>query len=190
VKWAGETVASLVERARQGDAVAFEALVRAHIRAAHAVALAVLGSYHDTEDVVQDAFMTALDKLDDCRDPDRFAAWLLQIVRNRAKNARDYLRVRETSQLDPDHEAPADQSPATRAEQAELRDRLLEALSTLSDAQREVVLLHDLEGWQHREIAGALGCSEGMSRQHLFVARRALRERLGARGSEVSSNEQ
>jgi RNA polymerase sigma-70 factor, ECF subfamily len=187
-----ETVASLVERARQGDSAAFEALVRGHIRAAHAVALAVLGSYHDTEDVVQDAFMTALDKLDDCRDPERFAAWLLQIVRNRAKNARDYLRIRETSELDPDHEAPADPSPSPsmRAEQAELRDRLLKALSTLPDAQREVVLLHDLEGWQHREIADALGCSEGMSRQHLFVARRALRERLGEREPEVSSNEQ
>lgn len=184
-----ETTASLVERARRGEAAAFEALVRAHLRPAHAVALAVLGSFCDTEDVVQEAFMTALDKLDDCRDPARFTAWLLQIVRNRAKNARDYLRIREASPLDPAHEAPAHESPALRAEHAELRERLLRALSILTDAQREVILLHDLEGWQHREIASALQCSEVMSRQHLFQARRALREELGGEMKEASLHE-
>jgi DNA-directed RNA polymerase specialized sigma24 family protein len=58
---------------------------------------------------------------------------------------------------------------------------LLAALDRLTPVQREVVLLKDLEGWDHRAIAAALGVSEGMSRQHLFVARGALREVLGAK---------
>jgi RNA polymerase sigma factor (sigma-70 family) len=58
---------------------------------------------------------------------------------------------------------------------------LLAALARLTPTQREVVLLKDLEGWDHRAIASALGVSEGMSRQHLFVARGALREVLGAK---------
>lgn len=177
-----ETLASLVERARRGETDAFEELVRRHLRAAHAVALAVLQTYSDAEDVVQEAFMTAIERLDDCRDPERFAGWLLQIVRNRARNARDHRKLRAASPLDNGQEAPADLSPARQAEQAELRDRLLRALSALPEVQREVVLLHDIDGWQHREIAAALGCSEVMSRQHLFVARRALRERLGDAG--------
>ena len=59
------------------------------------------------------------------------------------------------------------------------RDQLLRALGKLTAVRREVVLLHDLEGWTHPEIAGALQISELMSRQHLFLARRELREQLG-----------
>ena len=61
-----------------------------------------------------------------------------------------------------------------------LRRRLLDALETLSVPQREVVLLHDLEGWTHAEIAAALELSEVNCRQHLFTARRALRRQLAA----------
>ncbi len=67
------------------------------------------------------------------------------------------------------------------AERSELRRGLEAAIAGLSPPQREVVLLHDLEGWKHREIADSLGLSEGMSRQHLFNARRKLRERLGVK---------
>ncbi len=64
-------------------------------------------------------------------------------------------------------------------ERDELRHELESALAQLSQAQREVVLLHDLQGWKHPEIAEALSISEVMSRQHLYNARRRLRERLG-----------
>ena len=60
-----------------------------------------------------------------------------------------------------------------------MRRTLLSALETLTPEQREVILLKDLEGWDHRSIAAALGISEGMSRQHVFVARRILRDALG-----------
>jgi RNA polymerase sigma-70 factor (ECF subfamily) len=60
-----------------------------------------------------------------------------------------------------------------------LRRRLAEALATLTEVQRTVVLMHDLEGYRHREIAAELGIPEGTVRSHLFLARRALRQRLG-----------
>ena len=84
--------AVLVARARRGEPAAFEALVRRHYRAAFAVALAVLGNRMDAEDVCQDAFVVAAERLDECRQPEKFAAWLLQVVRNRARNYVDYRR--------------------------------------------------------------------------------------------------
>ena len=80
------TDALLVRRARRGDAAAFEALVRKHYRAAYAIAFGVLGSAMDAEDACQDAFVKALERLDEIRDPNRFGPWLQQIVRNRARN--------------------------------------------------------------------------------------------------------
>jgi RNA polymerase sigma-70 factor (ECF subfamily) len=176
-KIAGED-AALVERARRGSACAFEALVRHHYRAAYAVALAVTGNAMDAEDVCQDAFLRALDRLDDCRQPDRFAAWLLRIVRNGGHNFREYRRLRAGDPLEmSDPPAPADS--ARDAARAELRGRLEAAVAELPLVQREVVLLHDLDGWKHQDIAEALGISEGRSRQHLFHARRKLRALLG-----------
>jgi len=175
---AGSTDASLVRKARRGDSVAYEALVRRHYRPAYSVALAILGNALDAEDVCQDAFIRALERLDDCRKPGKFAAWLLQIVRNRARNYIDYRRIRET--VDLDKIAAADRVKTSSAvEQSELRDNLESALSGLTEVQRQTVLLHDLEGWTHREIAESLDVSEVASRQHLLNARRKLRELLG-----------
>jgi RNA polymerase sigma-70 factor (ECF subfamily) len=170
--------ATLVAAVRCGDAAAADALVRRHFRVAWAVALALLGNEADAEDVCQDAFVRALERIDECRRPDRFVYWLLQIVRNRAHNARAYRRVRSGPSTDEiEVAAPGDAARAT--ERHELVDRLLAALETLTPEQRQVVLLKDLEGWDHRAIARSLDISEGMSRQHLLAARRALRERLG-----------
>lgn len=169
----------LIERARRGDGMAFEGLVRRHFRAAYAVALAILGNREDAEDVCQDAFIRALERLDGCRHPDRFAAWLLQIVRNGARNYVGYRRVRAAAPLEV-VSAAASESPSRDLERKELRETLQLALGELSEMQRQVVLLHDLEGWKHWEIAEELGVSEGMSRQHLFGARRIVRSCLGA----------
>ncbi|HEX6938893.1 MAG TPA: RNA polymerase sigma factor [Longimicrobiales bacterium] len=174
-----EPDARLVERAREGDADAFEMLVRRHLRAAFLAAIAVVGERADAEDVCQDAFITALERLEECRKPARFAAWLLKIVRNRAHSHRRYLDVRRAAPLREDLHAPgAVSSPARAAERAELRDELKVTLGTLPEVQREVLLLHDLEGWRHREIAELLGLPEGTVRAHLSYARKAMRERL------------
>lgn len=176
-------VGALVERARSGDADAYEALVRQFARTAHAVALAVVKEPADAEDVCQDAFIRALERLEDCRNPDQFGAWLLRIVRNRAHSVRRYLGVREAAPLDVVPVASADPGPQRETERSELRTDLLEALGDLKEVQREVVLLHDLEGWKHREIGELLELPEGTVRAHLFHARRALREHKAIRRS-------
>jgi RNA polymerase sigma-70 factor, ECF subfamily len=170
--------ADLVALALRGDADAYDALVRRHYRAAFLLSLGVLANRHDAEDVCQDAFVKALERLEDCREPARFVQWLLTIVRNRSLSFHAYRKVRETSELLPEI-AEAPDSPAADASRAELGARLEKALATLSETQRQVVLMHDLEGWSHKEIADTLEMSEVRSRQHLFVARKLLREQLG-----------
>jgi len=182
--------ARLVECARAGDAQAFGELVRRHLGAAHAVALAILQNPVDAEEAAQDAFIIALEKLDDCRDSARFSGWLLRIVRNRALNLREAggVRRRGVSTLDAANESPSpERSPLDHALGQQAKSRLLGALEVLSEVQREVVLLHDLEGWTHSEIGSSLGLSEGMSRQHLFQARRLLRDVLGTARDERRS---
>jgi RNA polymerase sigma-70 factor (ECF subfamily) len=157
---------TLVARSRQGDAAAFEALVRRYLKGATAVGLSVLRSVADAEDVAQDAFVTAWESLDTCREPGRFAAWLFTIVRNKARNRLAQRRPGEVVE---------EQGSSGEVERLVVRAQLLAALSKLNDVQREVVLLHDLEAWTHAEIAAALDLSEVNARQHLFVARKLLR---------------
>src|SRR5689334_9047345 len=171
--------AELVGLARAHDERAFELLVRRHYRAAFAVALAYARTRLDAEDVCHDAFIKAAERLDDCRSPDRFLPWLCAIVRNHARNlsARSFLR--RAVQLLPTMATSSD-DPERSAELNDLRSRLEAALSQLPPIQRETVLLHDLHGCSHETIAGIVGTSEGMSRQHLFKARRRLRKLLGS----------
>lgn len=166
----------LVLRARAGDARAFEDLVRGHYRAAYATARALTGNDMDAEDVVQDGFIRALERLDEC-DPERFAGWLLAIVRNRAHNVREREQVRAATAIEDVNPAGPDRTDRG-AERDELGQMLEQAMTALSPVQREIVLLHDLEGWRHREIAETLEISEVMARQHLFQARKRLRELL------------
>lgn len=169
--------AALVRQAIGGAEKAFEALVRRHLRAAHGVAVSLVGNAEDAEDVCQDAFVAALQRIRECRHPERFRAWLLAIVRNRAHNVRERRAVHDAFPLDPDTAAAAE-NPGRDAQRAELRGHLKAALDTLTELQREVIVLHDLEGWRHAEIAAELGISAGASRFHLHVARRAMRARL------------
>ena len=172
--------AQLVARAQAGDERAFEQLVRRHLRAAHAVATAVLGDPSEAEDVCQDAFLAALRKIEQCDPAEKFASWLMAIVRNRAIDARRRRTVRAAQPLDEElAEATHDASnPLRDAERAELRAMLERAVASLSPVQREVIVLHDVEGWKHAEIGRLLGLAESTVRVHLFHARRLLRRRL------------
>jgi RNA polymerase sigma-70 factor (ECF subfamily) len=172
--------ARLVALARAGDRAAFEKLVRRHMSGAYAVALAELGDAGDAEDAVQDSFISALEQLDGCRDPAAFGSWLRRIVRNRARSVRRRERVRRTEPLDEMPARPSTSDPQRDLSRAEWRRRLEAALARLSPVQRAVVLMHDLEGYKHREIAAELDLPEGTVRSHLFLARRALRDVLGA----------
>jgi RNA polymerase sigma-70 factor, ECF subfamily len=165
---------TLVGRARAGDAEAFAQLVRTHYRAAFAVALAILRIPADAEDIAQDSFIAAFEQLEHCQQPERFSGWLLRIVRNRALNAHTRRVVGAAAVR---FAAIGEEGPPALAG-THLRERLLAALERASPTQREVLLLHDLDGWTHAEIAAALEISEVMSRQHLFQARRVMRALL------------
>lgn len=177
----GETAstsdADLVRRACVGDAGAFSELVRRYQRAAYSVALGVTGRHEDAEDAAQESFLVALDRLEECRKPERFAGWFTTIVRNRARNLVRRERLREGEPI-PVQARTGTPGPDRAAERMQLRERLREALEELPPVQREIVLLHDMEGWKHREIAERLDMPSGTVRSHLHFARRSLRELL------------
>lgn len=173
--------AELVDLVLEGRADAFEALVRRHLDAAWAVAIARTGCPEDAQDVCQDAFLAALERLPGLRDRTRFPGWLLGIVRNRALNLVRARRVRDALPLETAAAAEGGPSPSREAERAVLKDDLREALDRLTPIQRQVVLLHDVEGWRHMEIADRTGLAEGTVRYHLHQARKALQERLAGR---------
>jgi RNA polymerase sigma-70 factor (ECF subfamily) len=174
--------AALVVRARAGDTESFGMLVRRHLPAVYAVARAVVVEPADAEDVCQDTFVNAFTHLADCEPPEQFRAWLLQSARNRAISLIRRQNVRIASVLgtgpgESDVPSPME-SPLAAAERMDLGARLRSALAELSSAQRTVVLLHDVDGWSHRDIAALLGVAEGTSRSTLFDARRRLRALL------------
>ncbi len=154
------------------------------MRAAYSVAYSVTGRHEDAEDAAQEAFVVALERLDDCRSPDRFAGWLMTIVRNRSRNLVRRESLRDTDPV-PVSARSAGPTPDKVTEQAELGAKLAAALERLPQVQREIVLLHDLEGWKHREIAERLEIPSGTVRSHLHFARKALRASLHGEGPEA-----
>lgn len=174
-----ESDGSLLARIRQGDDDAADALLRRHFRSSYLVALARAGNPQDAEDICQDAFIKCLGQIHTCREPDKFGAWLLQIVRNTAHNYMAYIGVRTSEPLTLHTQLTSSERSDASIERHELRDALLSALAQLSVDQREVVLLHDLEGFRHAEIATQLEISILMARRHLSDARKKLRSILG-----------
>lgn len=168
----------LVRRARAGDQEAFSLLVGRYMRPAYLVALSVVRRHEDAEDAAQESFLVALQRLDECRNPDRFGGWLMTIVRNRSRNLLRRENLRDTSDI-PESTSGTGPLPDRNAERQELRDALKDALAELTPVQREVVVLHDLEGWKHREIAERMEMPSGTVRSHLHFARKTLRAALG-----------
>lgn len=174
----------IVARVRRGDSDAFERLVRRHLRAAHSVAFSVLGQDCDADDACQEAFMTALERIDQCRDPNQFRGWLLAIVRNKALGLLRGADRRRAVRLESSPLRDPAANPDTSAFWSEAQSEIGKVLSTLTELQRRVLLLHDLEGWKHGEISEQLGISSGSSRVHLHLARRSVRSALGHRYTE------
>lgn len=167
----------LIERVREGDAQAFGELVQRYQRRAFAIAYRLLRHIQDAEDLVQESFIAALDRLDsfDIRRP--FGPWFFRIVMNRGRNAIAARQVRETETLDDDVHAGG-ASPARLVEQRELGERIGLALEELSERQRLVVQLHEIEGFTTAEVAGMLEIAEPTVRWTLHAARKRLRMEL------------
>jgi RNA polymerase sigma factor (sigma-70 family) len=153
--------------------------MRRHFRMAFLVAFAQLQDRAESEDICQEAFVRCWERIDQCRDPARASAWIATIVRNMAHNRREFLGVRRAEPIEVGAAVASPERTDAATHRQELRQRLADALRTISPVQREVVILHDLEGWKHDEIAERLGLSSMMSRRHLSDARKRLREVLG-----------
>jgi len=169
--------AELVARVRGGDREAFGELVGHYIGPARRVARAVLRDADDADDAVQDAFLNALTRLEqyDARRP--FGPWLLRIVANAAL---DRVRRRTIRAAEPisDRQPQAAAGPAEDAERRMMLAELERALQALPERRRLAVVLFDVEGYEHKEIAKILGVPEGTVRSDVFHARRHLREAL------------
>jgi RNA polymerase sigma-70 factor (ECF subfamily) len=173
--------AELAAAAQAGDREAFGELVRRYAGQARRVARAVLGDEADADDAAQDAFLVALRNLAryDRRRP--FGPWLMRIVANAAADRRRRRKVRATEQI-PVGTADGGPGPEQQAVRGELRDALESALGGLPERRRIAVVLFDVEGYSHKEIAGILEVPVGTVRSDVYHARRALREALASRG--------
>lgn len=169
--------ATLAGRAGAGDRDAFGELVGRYADQARRVARAVLQDSDDADDAAQDAFLSALVKLEQY-DPSRpFGPWLMRIVANAATDRRRRRRVRRAEALDEGLVAGVER-PDADAEREQLGERLRRALAELPERRRLAVVLFDVEGYSHAEVGGILGMPEGTVRSEVFHARRRLRTLL------------
>lgn len=173
---ARERDAALVARVRAGEREAFDALVHAYMRQAFQLAYRVVNHREDAEDLVQESFLAAYNYLDSYDATRPFGPWLMRIVMNRGANLR---RSRTRRETEPETDAI---SPAPSAlddtERAEARVHLVRAMATLSERQRMIVTLFDVDGMTSTEIGDMLELSAGTVRWHLHEARRTLRAAL------------
>jgi RNA polymerase sigma-70 factor (ECF subfamily) len=169
--------AALAARARAGDRVAFGELVDRYADQARRVARAVLQDPDDADDAAQDAFLSALVKLERYDASRPFGPWLMRIVANAATDRRRRRTVRRVETL---HEGlvAGGQRPDAVAEREALSERLRQALAELPERRRVAVVLFDVEGYSHAEIGEILGMPEGTVRSEVFHARRRLRTLL------------
>jgi len=170
--------AAAIALVQSGDGEAFDLLVRRYMRTAYAVAFRLLGHREDAEDVVQEAFLAALDNIRTFDTSRRFGPWLYRIVVTRGLNFRKSRSRRAAEPLEDAGVASREPGPAAAAEQAGLKATVVAALGQLPERQRMVVQLFDLDGFTGAEIAAMLGVSPGTVRWYLFEARQSLRRTL------------
>jgi len=168
---------SLVRQVKAGDEAAFGVLVDRYMDTGFAVAVSVLGNPHDAEDAVQNAFIRALERIDQLKPGSPFGPWFFRVLRSTALNLRrrEILRTHEEIPAS----ASAGTNPAKEWERGLTREAVLRALGELPEMQRLAVTLYDLEGYSHREIAEILEIAVGTSRAHVHHGRKSLKELLG-----------
>lgn len=165
-----------IRRAQQGDADAFEAVYREHAGRVYALCLRMSGDAQAAKELVQDVFVRAWEKLDTFRGESAFSSWLHRLAVNVVLMDRRSRARRAEDPLD-DDEDPAPVAAAI-ARSPELKMDLEQAIATLPRMARQVLVLFDVEGYAHAEIAQMLGIAEGTSKAHLFRARGLLKEML------------
>ena len=178
----------LVGRASEGDLAAYDELVRRYQGRIYNLVYNMTSNKEDAEDMVQDVFVKAYSSLKNFRGTASFYTWIYRIAINQTINFLKKRKKRQALSLndvdegverDPVYvELSARESPVRDTSLAELQEKLNKALLTLSEKHRTVVVLHDIQGVPHDQIARMTGCSEGTVRSRLFYARQQLQGEL------------
>jgi RNA polymerase sigma-70 factor, ECF subfamily len=175
--------ATAIERAKQGDAEAFEALYNLHKRRVYSLCLRMTANTAAAEDLTQEAFLQLFRKIGTFRGESAFSTWLHRMAVNVVlmqlrKKGLPVVPLEET--MEGEDEAPRKEPGAEDPRLAGSIDRMQLQLSikALPPGYRMIFLLHDVEGYEHNEIAEMIGCSIGNSKSQLHKARMKLRELL------------
>lgn len=172
---AGLSDGEVVRRVLDGDVELYRLLVERYQEEFGRVARALVGDADTAEDVLQDAFISAYQRLGSCRDPDRFRHWLYRIVANRCHDVR---RARQpTAPVDELPLASRDKTDAVALD-SELARALAQALESLTPEQREAFVLKEVEGRPYSEVAELTGVGIDALKMRVHRARDALRNIL------------
>ena len=174
-------VDDLVDRARSGDQAAFSELVRIHQHEVFTLAVRLVGDRTLAADVAQEAMVRAWKAIGRFRGDAAFSTWLHRITVNAAWTQKTKAKRHQAHDLDFVAEQPETDvrvSPEIAGERAELRAVLRTALDRLPDQQRAVVVLKDVYGWSHRDIADSLSISVTAAKVRLHRAHLRLRDLL------------
>jgi RNA polymerase sigma-70 factor (ECF subfamily) len=179
----GLTEAEAIERAKQGDQEAFERLYHLHKRRVYSLCLRMTANTAEAEDLTQEAFLQLYRKIGTFRGESAFSTWLHRMAVNVV-----LMRLRKKGlpivplddMPETDEETPKKELGAQDALLAGSIDRLqlTRAIDDLPPGYRTIFVLHDVEGYEHNEIAEMVGCSIGNSKSQLHKARMKLRELL------------
>jgi RNA polymerase sigma-70 factor, ECF subfamily len=174
----------LVRRARKGDLEAYDELVQRYQERIYATVYHMTSNHEDANDLAQESFIKAFQALKSFKGGSSFYTWLYRIAVNKTIN---FLKQRKNrihlslndldfnAEHDPDLVALiSDKTPRREAGLSELQEKLNEALMKLSEPHRLVVVLHDVQGLSHDEIAKVMNCNIGTVRSRLFYARQQL----------------
>ena len=170
----------LVEAARNGDTDAFDELVRRTYGDVFKLAVRLTGNEADASDVVQDTYVRAFRGLRRFRGDAQFSTWLHRITVNTGLTMRRRAGRHRADSIDEVMWEPEASgiTPEMAGEATDLRERLVHALGALPGGNRDVVVLKDIHGWSHGEIAEHLGISVTAAKVRLHRGRRVLRDRL------------
>ncbi|HEX4481164.1 MAG TPA: sigma-70 family RNA polymerase sigma factor [Rudaea sp.] len=171
-----DTVSALVRRAAAGDTRAFEALYRDHVGRIYGTILRLVAMDRArAEELTQEAFIRAWQKLSSFRHESAFSTWLHRLSVNTALMSLRGKREMESVDEEGLELAAGGETPFCAAERGDLE----RAVSDLPPRARAVLVLHDVEGWKHEEISAELGMAVGSSKAQLHRARGLLRRALG-----------
>jgi RNA polymerase sigma-70 factor (ECF subfamily) len=171
-------ITELIRRTQAGDREAFDELYRQQIDRVYAICLRMSGSRAEAERLTQDAFVRLWKRIASFRGDSEFTSWLYRLTVNVVlEDSRS--TKRRVARVDPVEDLDAfDRGHAPEASQTETRLELEAAIAALPPGARHVLVMHDVEGYKHEEIAQASGIAVGTVKAQLHRARKLLREAL------------